>query len=54
MKKVLLTITTVICKLTIKACRMANWGGTTLPGRIAQKIYPDILKDACLLYGPVI
>lgn len=39
-----LTLTIAISKLIIKACRLTNWGGTTLPGKIARKIYPDIVK----------
>ncbi len=39
------TFTIILAKLTIKACRLAKWGGTTLPGKIALKIYPEIIKD---------
>lgn len=31
-------------KLAIRACRLFNRGGTSLPGKIALKIYPDILR----------
>ncbi len=30
-------------KITIKLCRLFNLGGTTLPGKIALKIFPSIL-----------
>ena len=39
------TFTIALAKFTIKACRLAKWGGTTLPGKIALKIYPDIIND---------
>lgn len=40
--KLIFTIT--VTKLAIKTCRLLNWGGTTLPGKIARRIYPDIIK----------
>ncbi|MCX7746776.1 MAG: DUF1727 domain-containing protein [Clostridia bacterium] len=39
-----LTATILVAKTIIKVCRLANWGGTTLPGKIARKLYPDIIK----------
>lgn len=38
-----LTASIVVAKLLIKLLRFLNLGGTTLPGKIALKIYPDIL-----------
>lgn len=34
----------LISKLAIKACRLVNLGGTSLPGEIARKIYPGIIQ----------
>ena len=31
-------------KLAIKVCRLIKHGGTTLPGKIAIKLYPGIIK----------
>jgi len=42
--KVRLVFTIWISKLLIKACRLVDLGGTTLPGKVARKLYPDILK----------
>jgi UDP-N-acetylmuramyl tripeptide synthase len=39
-----LFLTILISKLIIKACRLLRRGGTTLAGRIALNLYPDILK----------
>ncbi len=39
-----LTFSIIVSKLTIKACRLIRWGGTSLPGEFARKIYPDVLK----------
>ncbi|MFA6308260.1 MAG: MurT ligase domain-containing protein [Clostridia bacterium] len=39
-----LTLAIIVSKLAIKACRLVKWGGTSLPGTIARKIYPGILK----------
>lgn len=39
-----LSLTIFVSKLIIKACRLLNRGGTTLAGKIALKLYPDILK----------
>jgi len=39
-----LTVTIIISKAIIKICRLANWGGTTLAGRVALKLYPEIVK----------
>ncbi|MCX7842758.1 MAG: MurT ligase domain-containing protein [Clostridia bacterium] len=40
-----LTLTIVVSKIIIKACRIARRGGTTLPGRIARFLCPDILNQ---------
>lgn len=40
-----LAFTIAVTKMIIKACRLINWGGTTLPGRIARKLYPDIIRS---------
>lgn len=39
-----LYFTIAISKLTIKLCRLTKKGGTTLPGKVARKLYPDIVK----------
>ncbi|HEY5583374.1 MAG TPA: MurT ligase domain-containing protein [Ruminiclostridium sp.] len=39
------TITIFISKLTIFALHLLRRGGTTLPGKLAFKLYPDILKS---------
>lgn len=39
------TFTIALAKLTIKACRLAKRGGTTLPGKITLKINPGIIND---------
>jgi UDP-N-acetylmuramyl tripeptide synthase len=39
-----LIFTIAASKLLIKVCRLAKLGGTTLPGKLARKLYPDILK----------
>lgn len=39
-----LTFTIVAAKFIIKLCRLARWGGTTLPGKVARTLYPDIVK----------
>lgn len=39
-----LTITIIISKLVIRACRLFRTGGTTLPGKIAHRIYPGAIK----------
>lgn len=43
--KIRLILTIIISKIVIKVCRMAKWGGTTLPGRVARFLYPDIVKE---------
>jgi lipid II isoglutaminyl synthase (glutamine-hydrolysing) len=43
--KIRLSITIVISKLIIKACRLIKLGGTSLPGEIARKIYPGIVTE---------
>ncbi len=40
-----LTFTIIVAKLAIKTCRLVKHGGTTLPGKIAFKIYPGIIKE---------
>ena len=39
-----LPFTILVSKMIMKACRLVKLGGTTLPGEIALKIYPDIAK----------
>lgn len=39
-----LTFTIIITKLLVFALRILKRGGTTLPGKVARKIYPDIIK----------
>jgi UDP-N-acetylmuramyl tripeptide synthase len=39
-----LTFTIIVSKFVIKACRLFRTGGTSLPGEIARKLYPDIVK----------
>ncbi|MCR4434522.1 MAG: Mur ligase family protein [Clostridiales bacterium] len=39
-----LTLTIAVCKVLIKACRLINQGGTTLPGKIALRLYPGIIS----------
>ena len=36
--------TIIISKILIKLCRFFNLGGTTFPGKVAIKLYPEILK----------
>ena len=38
-------LTIIISKLTIRILRILKKGGTTLPGKVAFKLYPDILKS---------
>jgi len=42
--KIRLVLSIFVCKLSVKVCRKIGLGGTSLPGKIALKIYPDILK----------
>jgi lipid II isoglutaminyl synthase (glutamine-hydrolysing) len=42
--KIRLALTIIVTKLAIKACRIIKRGGTTLPGKIARKLYPDIVN----------
>lgn len=39
-----LTFTIIITKLLVSVLRILKSGGTTLPGKVARKIYPDIIK----------
>jgi lipid II isoglutaminyl synthase (glutamine-hydrolysing) len=39
-----LTFTLIVSKFIIKLCRLTKRGGTSLPGEIARKLYPDIVK----------
>ncbi|KNY25027.1 Mur ligase family protein [Pseudobacteroides cellulosolvens] len=39
-----LSITIAVSKVTIKGLRLLRRGGTTLPGKIALKLYPDFIK----------
>jgi UDP-N-acetylmuramyl tripeptide synthase len=39
-----LTITVLLVKLLVKILRIFKSGGTSLPGKIAAKIYPNILS----------
>ncbi len=43
--KIRLAFSILVAKLTIKLCRLVQWGGTSLPGKLARKIYPDVLKE---------
>ncbi|MEN8908202.1 MAG: MurT ligase domain-containing protein [Clostridiales bacterium] len=38
-------LTLNVSKFSIKFCRLFQLGGTSLPGGIASKMYPDILKE---------
>ncbi len=40
-----LSSTIVLTKFVIKLCRLFKMGGTTLPGKFALKLYPDIAKS---------
>jgi len=39
-----LTFTIIVAKLLVFVLRILKSGGTTLPGKIARKLYPDIIK----------
>jgi lipid II isoglutaminyl synthase (glutamine-hydrolysing) len=39
-----LSFAIAVSKLLIKACRLTNRGGTSLPGKFARKIHPDIIR----------
>lgn len=39
-----LIITILIGKILIVLCRLAKLGGTSFPGKIAERLYPDILE----------
>lgn len=39
-----LVLTIAFSKLLIKGCRLLKLGGTTLPGKVALKVYPNILR----------
>jgi lipid II isoglutaminyl synthase (glutamine-hydrolysing) len=43
--RIRLSITIIISKFIIKACRLIKLGGTSLPGEIARKIYPGIVRE---------
>lgn len=43
--RIKLVFTIIVSKLIIKACRLAKLGGTSLPGEIARKLYPDIVRE---------
>jgi UDP-N-acetylmuramyl tripeptide synthase len=45
MKGIKLTSTILLSKIIIKGLRMIKRGGTSLPGKIANKLCPGILKD---------
>ena len=45
MKKLRIMLAVAACKLSRKAIRMLGRGGTDMPGRIAVKIYPELLKE---------
>ncbi len=40
-----LSSTIVLTKFVIKLCRLFKMGGTTLPGKFALKLYPDVAKS---------
>lgn len=40
-----LTLSIIISKIVLIGCRLFRLGGTTLPGKIALRIYPDILAQ---------
>jgi UDP-N-acetylmuramyl tripeptide synthase len=42
--KIRLVLAIFVCKLSIKVCRLIGLGGTSLPGKIALKLYPGVLK----------
>lgn len=42
--KIRLAVTLAVSKLLIILCRLTKRGGTTLPGKIAMKLYPDIIR----------
>jgi len=42
--KTRLTLTIAMSKLLIKVCRLLRLGGTSLPGKVANKMFPGILK----------
>lgn len=39
-----LTFAIAAAKLLIHACRLTNRGGTSLPGKVARKIHPDVIR----------
>ena len=45
MKKLRIMLAVAACKLSRKVIRMLGRGGTDMPGRIAVKIYPELLKE---------
>lgn len=45
MKKLRIMLAVGACKLSRKLIRMLGRGGTDMPGRIAVKIYPELLKE---------
>ncbi len=44
-KKMHLAVAILVTKFTIWTLRLFNRGGTSLPGKVALKIYPDILAE---------
>jgi len=44
MKKIKLCLAVIACKMGILASRMLGKAGSSMPGEIAMKICPDILK----------
>lgn len=40
-----LTLALILSKITIKLLRLLKRGGTSLPGKVARLIYPNILED---------
>jgi UDP-N-acetylmuramyl tripeptide synthase len=49
MTRIRLAFALIVSKIAIALCRLLRWGGTTLPGRVARFLYPDI--DAVLASG---
>jgi UDP-N-acetylmuramyl tripeptide synthase len=39
-----LTFTIIVSKILVSILRIMKSGGTTLPGKVARKLYPDIIK----------
>ena len=45
MKDIYLSFVILFSKFIIKILRFLGKGGTTLPGKISQKLYPNIIKE---------